>query len=79
VPPANSHSGNGLSKAIAGSSDFSLRYRYDPANRLVGVDEVVDPSPLELRPLKEFQYARSNDGFDRRAGKLGRPRKSRSL
>jgi hypothetical protein len=59
-----------LSKAIAGSSDFSLRYRYDPANRLVGIDEVVDPSPLEVRPLKEFHYARTNDGPDRRAGKL---------
>jgi RHS repeat-associated protein len=63
-------SGNVLSKTIAGSSDFSLRYRYDPANRLIGIDEVVDPSPLEVRPLKEFHYARSNAGPDLRAGKL---------
>jgi RHS repeat-associated protein len=63
-------SGNVLSKDLTGSGDFSLRYRYDPANRLIGVDEVVTPSPLTVRPLKEFQYARSNDGVDKRAGKL---------
>ena len=63
-------SGNVLSKDIAGSSDFSLRYRYDPANRLIGLDEVLQANPLIVRPLKEFQYARANVGSDRRAGKL---------
>ena len=63
-------SGNVLRKDIAGSNDFSLRYRYDPANRMIGLDEVLQTNPLIVRPLKEFQYARANAGNDRRAGKL---------
>jgi hypothetical protein len=57
-----------LSKAIVGTSAFCLRYRYDPANRLIAVDEVT--SPGTTRPLKVFQYARNNAGADQRAGKL---------
>ena len=63
-------SGNVLSKDIAGSSDFSLRYRYDAANRLLGVDEVTGANPETVRRLKEFQYARANNGSDLRQGKL---------
>ena len=62
-------SGNVLSKDVAGSNDFSLRYRYDAANRLTHVDELVTP-PATVRPFKSFHYARANDGADKRAGKL---------
>ncbi len=50
-----------------GTSDFALRYTYDPANRLIAVGEVDGAS---VRPLKTFHYARTNDGTDLRAGKL---------
>lgn len=62
--------GNVLSKEIAGSDAFSLRYRYDAANRLIGVEDVVSASPLTTRPLKSFHFGRANDGSDRRMGKL---------
>ncbi|MCP4843567.1 MAG: RHS repeat protein, partial [Actinomycetia bacterium] len=61
-------SGNVLSKDISGTSDFALRYAYDPANRLITVDEVDGPD--STRPIKSFHYARGNDGTDLRAGKL---------
>ncbi len=57
-----------LSKDIAGTADFALRYTYDPANRLIAVDEV--DSMTTTRPIKSFQYARANDGSDLREGKL---------
>ena len=62
-------SGNVLSKDISGTPDFALRYRHDPANRLIAIDEVDDET---TRPLKSFHYARNNDETtgDRRAGKL---------
>ena len=62
-------SGNLLSQDIAGSNDFSLRYRYDNANRLIAIDELLTP-PSTVRPLKSFHYARGNVGGDLRAGKL---------
>ena len=61
-------SANVLSKDISGTTDFALRYTYDPANRLIAVDEV--DSPTTIRPIKSFQYARGNDGTDLKAGKL---------
>ncbi|MCP3997491.1 MAG: hypothetical protein GY722_20890, partial [bacterium] len=59
---------NVLSKDITGTTDFALRYAYDPANRLITVGEV--DGPLSTRPIKSFHYARANDGTDLRAGKL---------
>ena len=58
-----------LSKDLSGTTDFALRYRYEPANRLIAIDEVDDEA---TRPLKSFHYARANDETigDRRAGKL---------
>jgi len=54
-------------RAIAGSTDFNLAYRYDAADRLL---ELRQQSPN--RPLKEFFYARTNDGDNLRRGKLVR-------
>ncbi len=62
--------GNVLAKDIAGTADFDLRYRYGDANRLVGIDQATGAG--ELRPLKSFHYVRTNDGTDKRAGKLVR-------
>ncbi|MCP3994678.1 MAG: hypothetical protein GY722_06400 [bacterium] len=60
-------SGNVLTKDITGTSDFALRYAYEPANRLITVGEVDGET---TRPIKSFHYARGNDGTDLRAGKL---------
>ena len=46
-----------------------MRYRYDNANRLIAIDELLTP-PSTVRPLKSFHYARGNNGDDLRAGKL---------
>jgi len=46
---------------------FDLRYFYDRAGRLVRVNEQVG---TVQRPMKVFQYADSNDGADKRNGKL---------
>ncbi|MCP3998619.1 MAG: hypothetical protein GY722_26650, partial [bacterium] len=61
-------SGNVMTKDVTGTTDFALRYAYDPANRLITVGEVDGPE--STRPIKSFHYARSNDGTDLRAGKL---------
>ncbi len=60
-------SGNVLSKDISDTTDFALRYAYDPANRLITVDEVDGET---TRPIKSFHYARGNDDTDLRADKL---------
>ncbi|MCP4592778.1 MAG: hypothetical protein GY842_18750, partial [bacterium] len=65
--------GNVLSKTVAGTSEFDLRFTYDPASRLIRVDEVT--GPVETRPLKEFYYARTNSGTDLRKGKLTRAKR----
>ncbi len=59
--------GSVLSKRIGGSTEFDLDYFYDPAGRLIRVDESNGGSP---RKLKEFRYGRKNVGADKRAGKL---------
>ncbi|MCP4309596.1 MAG: hypothetical protein GY788_32915, partial [bacterium] len=59
--------GNVLTKDVEGSTEFDLAYRYDPAGRLLAVEESNSGDP---RPLKEFYYASSNVGADLRKGKL---------
>lgn len=54
-------------RAITGATEFDLSYRYDAAGRLLELRQ-VSPS----LPLKEFFYARTNDGDNRRRGKLVR-------
>ncbi|MCP3937680.1 MAG: RHS repeat protein, partial [Actinomycetia bacterium] len=61
-------SGNVLSKDISGTTGFALRYAYDPANRLIAVDEADGPD--STKPIKSFHYARTNDGTNLQAGKL---------
>ncbi|MCP4662284.1 MAG: hypothetical protein GY856_43335 [bacterium] len=65
--------GNALSRILAGTSDFALLYTYDRASRLIRIDEVTGPD--ESRPLKEFYFARTNDGSDLRKGKLVRAKR----
>ncbi len=57
-----------LSKDFAGTTSLGLRYRYDPAGRLIELDEVTGPS--STRPLKRQTYGRSNQGSNLRQGKL---------
>ncbi|MEM8962984.1 MAG: hypothetical protein AAGD38_15990, partial [Acidobacteriota bacterium] len=58
--------GNVLSRDLAGS-EFDLVFGYDPIGRLIRVDENLGAT---TRPLKEWFYARNNNGNDRRRGKV---------
>ncbi|MEM8963746.1 MAG: RHS repeat-associated core domain-containing protein [Acidobacteriota bacterium] len=58
--------GNIVEKAIDGDPT-RLLYRFDSAGRPIAVDELIDGVS---RPLESFVYAATNQGSDRRAGKL---------
>ncbi|MHC5059381.1 MAG: hypothetical protein ACYTKD_32415, partial [Planctomycetota bacterium] len=60
--------GNVLKKDLENSTQFDLAYTYDAVGRLIKVHERNGSSPR--RPLKEFFFARTNVGNDKRAGKL---------
>lgn len=72
--------GHVLSKSqSAAKSLFDLTYQYDAAERLVEIRgrnpffnpaSPNDPNQPELRMMKQFVYGTSNEGTDRRLGKL---------
>ncbi|MEM9552698.1 MAG: RHS repeat-associated core domain-containing protein [Acidobacteriota bacterium] len=61
--------GNVLTRRIAGGAAFDLDYSYDPAGRLLRVEDG------QGRPLKTFAYGSENVGLDRRRGKLVQARR----
>lgn len=64
--------GHVLTKTHQGSTQFDLAFHYDPAGRIVRVDESNNGNP---RPLKEYFYGRVNSGSDFRAGQLVQTRR----
>jgi len=61
--------GNVLTKDLDGTEKFDLGFAYDPASRLIRVEEPDPFAPGSTRLLKEFFYARKNfryEGIDGR-------------
>jgi hypothetical protein len=67
--------GNVLTKDLDGTEKFDLGFTYDPASRLIRVEESDPFAPGSTRLLKEFFYARKNEGSDKRQGKLYQARR----
>jgi len=67
--------GNVLTKDLDGTEKFDLGFAYDPASRLIRVEEPDPYAPGSTRLLKELFYARKNEGNDKRQGKLYQARR----